>query len=55
MKSDYRVRAMKFLRSIFPYIEGYMGDFDDVQYQVEKVPEVKEAIAKAMARIKDAE
>ena len=41
MKSDYRVRAMKFLRSIFPYIEGYMGDFDDVQYQVEKYNEDK--------------
>ena len=36
MKSDYRVRAMNFLRSIFPYIEGCMWDFDDVKYQVEK-------------------
>lgn len=36
MKSDYRVRAMNFLRSIFPYIDGYMWDFDDVVYQVEK-------------------
>lgn len=36
MKSDYRVRAMKFLRSIFPYIDGYMWDFDEVMYWVKK-------------------
>ena len=36
MKSDYRIRAKKFLRSIFPYIDGYMWDVDEVEYQVEK-------------------
>ena len=36
MKSDYRVRAMNFLRSIFPYIDGYMWDVSEVEYQVEK-------------------
>lgn len=36
MKSDYRIRAKKFLKSIFPYIEWCMRDFDDVLYQVEK-------------------
>ena len=36
MKSDYRIRAKKFLKSIFPYIDGYMWDFDEVMYQVEK-------------------
>ena len=36
MKSDYRIRAKKFLKSIFPYIDGYMWDVDDVMYQVEK-------------------
>ena len=41
MKSDYRIRAKKFLKSIFPYIDGYMWDFDDVCYQVEKYNEDK--------------
>ena len=41
MKSDYRIRAKKFLKSIFPYIEGCMWDFDDVCYQVEKYNEDK--------------
>lgn len=36
MKSDYRIRAKKFLKSIFPYIDGYMWDLDDIFYQVEK-------------------
>lgn len=36
MKSDYRIRAKKFLKSIFPYIDGYMWDFDDVICQVER-------------------
>lgn len=41
MKSDYRIRAKKFLKSIFPYIDGYMWDFDDILYQVEKYNEDK--------------
>ena len=41
MKSDYRIRAKKFLRSIFPYIDGYMRNFDDILYQVGKYNEDK--------------
>ena len=36
MKSDYRVRAMNFLRSIFPYIEGYMWCVSEVEERVDE-------------------
>lgn len=36
MKSDYRIRAKKFLKSIFPYIDGYMWDVSEVEYQADK-------------------
>lgn len=34
MKSDYRIRAKKFLKSIFPYIDGYMFCVGDVEERV---------------------
>lgn len=36
MKSDYRIRAKKFLKSIFPYIDGYMWNVSEVEFQVER-------------------
>ena len=34
MKSDYRARAMRFLHSIYPYIEDYLRDVDAIEYAV---------------------
>ena len=35
MKSDYRIRAQKFIKQIFPYIDGYM--YDDLNETIERV------------------
>lgn len=34
MKSDYRVRASRFIKSILPYIENVMFDVDEVEERV---------------------
>lgn len=36
MKSDYRLRAKKFLMSIYPYIKGCLTNPSDVEYCVDK-------------------
>ena len=35
MKSDYRIRAQKFIKQIFPYIDGYM--YDDLDETIKRV------------------
>lgn len=35
MKSDYRIRAQKFIKQIFPYIDGYM--YDDLDETIRRV------------------
>lgn len=35
MKSDYRIRAQKFIKQIFPYIDGYM--YDDIDETIRRV------------------
>lgn len=35
MKSDYRIRAQKFIEQIFPYIDGYM--YDDLDETIKRV------------------
>ena len=35
MKSDYRIRAQKFIKQIFPYIDGHM--YDDLNETIERV------------------
>lgn len=35
MKSDYRIRAQKFVKQIFPYIDGYM--YDDLNETIKRV------------------
>ena len=34
MKNDYEVRAQKFIRQIFPYLEGCRNDHSDREYAV---------------------
>lgn len=36
MKSDYRTRALKFLKTIFPYIKNDLYSIDDVEYHVNR-------------------
>ena len=36
MKSDYRVRALAFLKSIFPYIRSCLFDLDELSEKVDE-------------------